>query len=158
MSPPRDGDSEASDATAAATGDGGRRANCGSLRPVRAVVRRMLVVEGILSSHGLVEVRGLLDLVLRHRHEDLAVIMVNPGEHPGRNQALLAEDPEPGVYDQVLTAGLGGRLVDVADASIGRFDVVPDEPAGLGGVGDGACAITPHLLGVLGSHQSSLTW
>jgi hypothetical protein len=53
--------------------------------------------------------------------------VVDTGDHPGRDEALLAEDPKAGVDDDVLAAGLGGGIVDVADAAISGFDVVANE-------------------------------
>ena len=75
----------------------------------------------------LVEVRGVLDLVLGHPDVDKLGVGVDPLDHAGGDQALLAEDPRPGVDHDVGGSGLVGRFVDLADAAIGRFDLVAHE-------------------------------
>ena len=43
------------------------------------------------------------------------VVVVDLGDDPSRDHALLAEDPEAGVDDQVVPTSLGRGLVDLAE-------------------------------------------
>src|SRR5215216_2134917 len=64
------------------------------LPAVTAVVAGVLVVVRlVVGGHVLVVVGRLLDLVLRHRDVDLAVVVVDARHDARRDQALLAEDP-----------------------------------------------------------------
>src|SRR5215213_8149617 len=70
----------------------------------------------------LVELRRVLDLVLRPVDVHLLVGGVDPVDHTGREHDLLAEDPRAGVDNDVARADVVGRLVDLPDASVGRLD------------------------------------
>ena len=66
----------------------------------------------------------LLDLVLRHRDEDLVRLGLDAGHDAGGDQALLAEDPVAGVDDQAVDLAVVGRFVDLADVlAVVRLDV-----------------------------------
>src|SRR4029079_15837993 len=82
----------------------------------------------LLAVHGiavplLVELRRVLDLVLRAVHEDRLGVRVDVPEHAGREHYLLAEDPHAGIDDDEAAAGLVGRFVHLADAAVGGLDL-----------------------------------
>ena len=110
------------------------------LRRIRRVVAANLVAVLVLVDSGLVAigvvVRSVLDLVLGHADVDLLVGRVDPLDDAGRNQALLAEDPEPCVHDHVARRGFVRGFVDLADVPIGCFDVEAAQVLALAGTPD----------------------
>ena len=60
----------------------------------------------------LVELRRILDLVLRSVHVDALVADVDTVDHAGRQEHLLAEDPRAGVHDEIAAAGVVRGLAD----------------------------------------------
>src|SRR4029079_2785550 len=86
------------------------------------VAAELLAVRGIAVPL-LVELRRVLDLVLRAVHEDLLGVRVDVPEHAGREHYLLAEDPHAGIDDDEAAAGLVGRFVHLADAAVGGLDL-----------------------------------
>src|SRR5215216_3167447 len=75
----------------------------------------------------LVELRRVLDLVLREPDEDRLGVGIDPLDHACRQHDLLPEDPRAGVDDDVAAADLVGRLIDLPDPAVGRFDGVTGE-------------------------------
>ena len=72
----------------------------------------------------LVELRRVLDLVLRQVDEDLLLDLVDPVDQPDREHDLLPEDPGAGVHDEGVRAKLVRPLVDHPDLAIHGLDVV----------------------------------
>ena len=107
-----------------------------------AVVVPVLEV-GVVVQVGGVVVGGPRDLVLRHGHVDLAVVVVDGRDRPSGDEPLLAEDPEAGVHDHVGRGGVVGGLVDLADRTISGLDVVPDQVMALG---PRVLAVRPHVV------------
>src|SRR4030095_5712704 len=71
----------------------------------------------------LVELRRVLDLVLRACDEDGLRVRIDVADHAGRQHDLLAEAPRARVDDDEAAAGFVGGLVDLADAAVGRLDL-----------------------------------
>ena len=55
-------------------------------------------------------------MVLNEVDVDLAGVVVDPVDDPGRQHAPFAEDPEPGIDDDVAAADVVSGGVEVADA------------------------------------------
>src|SRR5947208_16427533 len=92
-----------------------------------AVVAAELVAIRLVVEPLLVELRRVLDLVLRAVDEDRLSIRVDVTNQAGRDHQLLAEDPGTRVDDDEATADLPGRLVDLADLAVGRLDLEAGE-------------------------------
>src|SRR5829696_2941810 len=71
----------------------------------------------------LVELRRVLDLVLRAVDEDLPRVEIDVLDHTCRQQDLLAEDPRAGVDDDERRAGVVRRLVHLPDRPVDRLDL-----------------------------------
>src|SRR5262245_5231596 len=67
---------------------------------VVVVLRLALGLEDAVS----VEVRRVLHIVLRHAQEGLALLWIDALDDAGGNHALLAEDPESRVDDEIAAA------------------------------------------------------
>src|SRR6188472_4225100 len=89
--------------------------------PVRESAARLVVVRAearaisLVLEHRVLELRGVLDLVLRAANHDLLRIVVDALDHAGRQLHLLAEDPRPGVDDEAGCSDLVRRVVDLAN-------------------------------------------
>src|SRR5947208_9832266 len=92
-----------------------------------AVVAAELVAIRLVVEPLLVELRRVLDLVLRAVDEDRLRIRVDVTNQAGRDHQLLAEDPGTGVDDDEAAADLLGRLVDLAHLTVGRLDLEAGE-------------------------------
>src|SRR5215216_4403906 len=103
---------------------------------VGAVVGPDILAVGFLAFPLGVIVGGLTDLVLGQVDVDLAALVVDPVDDPGRQHALFAEDPEAGVDHDVASADVVGGGVEVADGAVGGDDLEADQVSGLrlGGV------------------------
>src|SRR4051794_30697155 len=90
--------------------------SCG-LPAVAVVVGGLLVVVRLVRRrHRVIEVRRVLDLILRHRHVDLARVVIDVAHDARRDQPLVTEDPEARVHHQVVPTGFRGPLVHLTDA------------------------------------------
>ncbi|CAD5951023.1 protein of unknown function [Streptomyces sp. KY75] len=117
----------------------------GSDATVAAVVLTRRAVEvRVADVLVLVELRGVLDLLLREVDVDLLVVGVDPAHRARREQDVLAEDPYAGVDHQVRGRDVVGVLVDLADAAVGRLNLVADQ-VGADGVADGRL-VAPQVL------------
>src|SRR5215218_4494555 len=90
--------------------------------PAPVVRAELVAVLGVLEVR-LVELRGVLDLVLRAVDEHRLGVVVDAVDEAGRNQDLLAEDPGAGIDDEEATAHLGRRLVHLADLPVAGLDL-----------------------------------
>src|SRR5881275_154235 len=99
----------------------------GGAHRAAAVVAAELVAVRLVVVPRLVELRRVLDLVLRAVDEDRLRIRVDVTNQAGRDHQLLAEDPGTGVDDDEAAADLPGRLVDLADLTVGRLDLEAGE-------------------------------
>src|SRR5215207_3049022 len=95
-----------------------------SERPPGAVVPAQGVAVVPLLVRLLVELWRGLDLALRPVHVDLLVADVDPADHTGRQHDLLAENPWPGVHDDVSGSDLVRGVVDLADVAVGGLHLV----------------------------------
>src|SRR5215207_5147832 len=95
-----------------------------SERPPGAVVPAQGVAVVPLLVRLLVELWCGLDLVLRPVYVDLLVADVDPADHTGRQHDLLAENPWPGVHDDVSGSDLVRGVVDLADVAVGGLHLV----------------------------------
>src|SRR5580765_1859199 len=89
----------------------------------RAVVAAELVAVVLVAVPLVVELRRVLDLILRAVDEHRFGIEIEVTNDSGREHHLLAEDPRARVDDDEAAAGLVGRLVDLADAPVERLDL-----------------------------------
>src|SRR5918994_1176668 len=84
------------------------------LSDVRFVVRSQPRPVIVVELHG-IELRRVLDLILRQADEDRLIIDVDPLNRPGRYSDLSTENPRTGIYDKVSAAGLLRSLIDLPD-------------------------------------------
>src|SRR5918994_4534266 len=115
-------------AAAAPPGPGGR------LEAAAVVAAEAVAVLVVLAVQVDVELRSVLDLLLRAVHEDRLGVEIDAVDDAGRQQDLLAEDPRPGVDDQLAPADFVRRLVDLADAAIHCLNGEADEAGGIDGL------------------------
>src|SRR5215211_4961330 len=103
---------------------------------VGAVIGPDVLAVGLLTFALGVVVGGLVDLVLSKVDVDLAGIVVDPVDDPGRQHAPFAEDPEAGIGDDVAPADVVGSGIEVADGAVRGDDLEADQVSGLrpGGV------------------------
>src|SRR5262249_7617290 len=92
-----------------------------------AVVAAELMAGGGVFHARLVELRRVLDLVLRAVHVHPLVVRIDAIDDAGREHHLLAEDPRSGVDDDRARPGLGRRAVDLADGAVDGLDLVADD-------------------------------
>jgi hypothetical protein len=78
-----------------------------------------------------VVVGGLADLAFSEVDVDLAGIIVDPVNDPGRQYAHFAEDPEAGIDDDVTPADVVGGGIEVADGAVGGDDLEAGQISGL---------------------------
>src|SRR5215218_2235453 len=98
---------------------------------VGAVVGPDVLPVGLLTLAFGVVVGSLVDLVLGEVDVDLAGVVVDPVDDPGRQHALFAEDPEAGIDHDVAAADVVGGGVEVADGAVGGDDLEADQVSGL---------------------------
>src|SRR5919106_6774624 len=92
------------------------------------VVAHDLVPIGLVEEPLIVELRRVLDLVLRPVDEDLLLVDTHRLDDACREHHLLAEDPRPGVDDdEPVHLHVARPLVDLADAAVRRLDLEADE-------------------------------
>src|SRR4051794_9422813 len=89
----------------------------------RAVVAAELVAVVLVAVPLVVELRRVLDLILRAVHEHRLGIEIEVTNDSGWEHHLLAEDPRARIDDDEAAAGLVGRLVDLADAAVECLDL-----------------------------------
>src|SRR5919199_6472056 len=70
----------------------------------------------------LVELRRVLDLVLRQVDEDRLRVGIELANEPCRKHHFLAEDPRTRIDHNEAPTRLVGRLVDLADAAVACLD------------------------------------
>src|SRR5262249_22372826 len=80
-----------------------------------SVVRAELPAVVVVIDERLVELRSVLDLVLRTIDEDRLVLVIHRSEHTDRQHDLLAEDPWAGVDDECPVTRLERGVVHLAD-------------------------------------------
>src|SRR6188474_758307 len=80
-----------------------------------AVIRTNLRSVTLVVPERVIELRCVLDLVLRAVDEDLLVLVIDVPKHAHRQQHFLAEDPRTGVDNDVSCIRFEGRIVDLAD-------------------------------------------
>src|SRR6187401_1449412 len=95
-----------------------------SERATSSVVPTQRVAVLALLVGALVELRGGLDLVLGPVYVDLLVGHVDTTDHPSGKHDLLAEDPWASVNDDVAGSDLIRGVVDLADVTVGGFNLV----------------------------------
>src|SRR6188472_4432994 len=128
-----------------------RGPHCRRRRRFRESAARLVVVRAearaisLVLEHRVLELRGVLDLVLRAANHDLLRIVVDALDHAGRQLHLLAEDPRPGVDDEAGCSDLVRRVVDLANRAVGRLDAVPDDVPGREGGVEDVLAKGPHV-------------
>src|SRR3954471_2322699 len=76
----------------------------------------------VVAVRRLIELGRVLDLLLGLIDVDDFIVVIDPVDHAGRQQNLLAEDPRPRIDNDVAVADLVGRLIDLSDRSIDRLD------------------------------------
>src|SRR5919108_226095 len=117
------------------------------------VVLAQATAVGLVLSQRLVELRSVLDLLLRPVDDDLLGRLVHTADHPGGQHDLLAEDPRSGVDDDVARTCLVRRVVHLADRPVEGLDLVSAD-VDLGKVDSevGLASIRPDI----GLHSSCL--
>src|SRR5829696_20875 len=115
-----------------------------------AVVGPNVLAVGLLTLPFGVVVGGLTDLVLGEVDVDLAGLVVDPVDDPGRQHALFAEDPEAGIDDDVAAADVVGGGIEVADGAVSSDDLEADQVRGFR---PGGVSPAPEV-----SHGAALRW
>ena len=88
------------------------------------VVAETVAVLAVVSVPVPIELGRVLDLVLGPIDVDLTIIGVDALDDARWEHHLATEDPRAGVDDEEAAARLVGGLIHLADASIGRLDLV----------------------------------
>src|SRR5919108_5870166 len=91
-------------------------------RAAGAVVAADLSAVAFVRVAVLVELRSILDLLLRARDEDGLAVEIHVLDDAGRKHHFLPEDPGPRIDDKEASSDVVRGLVDLADTAVECFD------------------------------------